>query len=243
MGSPGRPPVVRPHHTVYRVVLFVVVAFLVIDGAAILNRHRSATSPIPKAPSGWWSPSHVSAGGGRLLIKAYLAETPDGERWVTGGIGQRPGLAQTYGRYLVRMRSSGGKGISVIALLFPTKGWPPEIDFYEDAPTNNQRVGMTATLHFNRDNAQIQHHLAGVDFTQWQTIGVDWEPGRLTYTINGKVWATIVGSHVPSVPMTLDIQSQALTCSAHYTACPGSTTPALVTTEVAWVAVYQRNHT
>ncbi|MCU4186182.1 glycoside hydrolase family 16 protein [Acidiferrimicrobium sp. IK] len=191
-------------------------------------------------PSGWWEPSHVAVTGGNLVLSTYRANTPQGMRWVSGGVGQINDRAQTYGRYLVRMRSTGGKGISAIALLFPTGTWPPEVDFYEDSPLDNRRTSMSATLHYGpRDDDIIQHTLRNVDFTKWHVFGVDWTPGHLVYTIDGRPWAEVSSSRVPAVPMTLDIQSQALACTQTFHGCPDSTTPPVVKTEVDWVATYR----
>ena len=102
-----------------------------------------------------------------------------------------------------------GRGIP-IALLWPTVGWPPEVDFYEDSPTNNTRPAEAATLHYSAANTRIQKRLTGVDFTQWHTLGVEWTPAQLVYTIDGQTWATVTGTGVPSVPMKLDLQTQFL---------------------------------
>ncbi len=191
--------------------------------------------------NGWWSPSHVQVGKGMLVLRAYKAATPEGIRYVSGGIGQVERRAQVYGRYLVRMRTTSGKGISTVALLFPTGTWPPEIDFYEDGPTTSRRDSTAATLHYGPGNHMIQRELKGIDLTKWHTFGLDWLPGRLVYTVDGRTWATVTGSEVPAVPMTLDLQSQALACAGTPSPCPDATTPPEVDTEVAWVAVYQRN--
>lgn len=192
-------------------------------------------------PTGYWAPSHVLVEHGFLVLRTYRASTPLGRRWVSGGIGQRASLAQTYGRYLVRMRVTTGPGISALALLYPVKGWPPEIDFYEDAPTGKRRIGMAATLHYSPGNRQIQRSLRGVNFEHWHTVGLDWSPGKLVYTIDGRKWATVRSHAVPSQPMTLDLQTQALTCGASNRSCPNASTPALVEMYVAWVRIYARN--
>jgi beta-glucanase (GH16 family) len=190
-------------------------------------------------PNGWWDPSHVSLSGGQLVLRTFQDSTPNGQRWVSGGVGMTNTHSQAYGKYEVRMRVDGGKGISALASLWPTLTWPPEIDFYEDGPTGPTRQAMSATLHYNAANTQIQDTLSGVDFTQWHTIGVEWTPGSLVYTIDGRTWATVATSNVPSQPMNLDLQTQALTCSTSFTGCPDATTPAEVDMDVDWAVAYQ----
>ncbi len=180
----------------------------------------------------WWSPSHVTVDDGMLQLATYQDKrgSSGGTGWVSGGVSSH--LAQTYGTYLVRMRVDGGAGVAAVALLWPTVGWPPEVDFYEDGSPDNTRTWDRATLHSGSTNVQIQHWIKGVDFTQWHTLGVQWTPGHLAYTLDGQVWATVAGADVPSTPMRLDLQTQFLPLSLT------AATPARVTMDVDWVVEY-----
>ncbi len=190
-------------------------------------------------PAGWWSSSHVIVNNCLLTLKGYKDAAAKPDVFVTGGIGMTNTHSQTYGKYLVRMRVDKGDGISAIALLWPeVNAWPPEVDFYEDSGGN--RTSMTATLHCGShgdDSCQVQRKLAGYDFSQWHTIGVEWTANKLVYTIDGTTWATITGSDVPSMPMVLDLQTQSLECSSNNT-CLDSSTPAEVNMQVDWVVAY-----
>ncbi len=187
-------------------------------------------------PLAWWNPNHVTVSGGELHLSTYQDHKggTNSTGWVSGGVGSTQ--PQTYGAFEVRMRVDSGPGLSAIALLWPTVGWPPEVDFYEDAPQGTARNSMSATLHFDPNNDQIQKSLAGIDFTQWHTIGVQWTPGQLVYTIDGAVWATVTSSNVPDVPMSLDLQTQVVPVS-------GMTAPMAsnVNMDVDWVAAYGMN--
>ncbi len=190
-------------------------------------------------PAGWWSPSHVVVGGCMLTLRGYRDAAARPGIFVTAGIGMRGAHAQIYGKYLVRMRIDKGKGISAIALLWPQANvWPPEIDFYEDG--GGQRTEMSATLHCGldgEDTCKVQKSLIGYDFSQWHTLGIEWTRGKLVYLIDGTVWATVSSSSVPSVPMVLDLQTQALSCSP-YNTCLDRETPEQVNMQVAWVVAY-----
>jgi beta-glucanase (GH16 family) len=190
-------------------------------------------------PVGWWAPSHVIVSGCLLTLKGYKDAAAKSSVFVTGGIGMTDAHAQTYGKYLVRMRVDKGDGISAIALLWPRANvWPPEVDFYEDGGGN--RTSMSATLHCGsngNDTCQMEKDLTGYDFSQWHTLGVEWTAGKLVYTIDGTTWATVTDYGVPSIPMVLDLQSQSLACSQHNT-CLDSSTPAEVDMQVAWVVAY-----
>jgi beta-glucanase (GH16 family) len=187
-------------------------------------------------PGGWWDPSHVVVHNGLLELQTYQ-DPAFGNRWVSGGLSSARALKQTYGKYLVRFRMDKGNGIGGIGLLWPSDGgWPPEIDFVEDGGGN--RTDTSATLHYGSSDNQVQRSVSA-DFSQWHTIGVEWTPGTLTYTLDGAVWATVVNVNVPAVPMEMDLQTQAGTCGDQWAPCPDATTPAHVNLQVDWVVAYK----
>lgn len=188
-------------------------------------------------PSGWWAPSHAVVSHGILNLETYR-DPRFGGRWVSGGVSSAPALKQTYGKYEVRLRMDPGKGVAVVALLWPSQGnWPPEIDFAENGGETNRRGHITATLHYGADNSQIQRTL-WANFSRWHVLGVEWTPGRLAYTIDGHVWAVVSSSAVPSQPMEMDLQAQTGACSDPWAPCPDASTPAFVDTQIDWVAAY-----
>lgn len=77
-----------------------------------------------------------------------------------------------------------GKGVAAVVLLWPVRDqWPPEIDFAEDGGATNTRRHVSATLHYGAHDTQIQRTVHA-DFTRWHTVGVEWTPGRLSYTLD-----------------------------------------------------------
>jgi beta-glucanase (GH16 family) len=186
-------------------------------------------------PAGWWEPSHVRVAHGMLIVGA-ARDPARGERWATGGVSSSPGLVQTYGKYLVRFRMDAGIGVTHAVLLFPAdNSWPPEIDFSEDS--GRGRDSALATLHYGASD----HHLAGkvaVNLTRWHTLGVEWLPGSLAFTLDGRDWFHLAGADVPSIPMAMDIQTQTWPCSGTWARCPDVTTPAHVNLDVDWVVAY-----
>jgi hypothetical protein len=188
-------------------------------------------------PGGWWDPSHVLVSNGVLDLQTYQ-DPVFGSRWVSGGVSSAPALSQIYGKYEVRFRVDGGYGVNAVLLLWPSSEiWPPEIDFAENGGENTVRDHMTATLHYGNNDTQLQSTVTG-DFTQWHVMGVEWTPGKLVYTLDGQPWATLSNSNVPSVPMEMDMQSEAGTCGVGWAPCPNGTTPPLVQTQVDWVKAY-----
>jgi beta-glucanase (GH16 family) len=193
-------------------------------------------------PGGFFDPTHVTVSGGELMISAYKDSSDDAwdagpNTYVTGGVSSSPSFAQTYGKYLVRFRFGAGVGIAHAILLWPQSNtWPPEMDFSEDNGANRQTD--YATLHYGASNTQIQKSVEA-DLTHWHTLGVEWTPGRLVYTLDGKDWATVTGAEVPSTPMTLDIQTQGWACgTSAWEECPNAATPSHVNLYVDWVVAY-----
>lgn len=188
-------------------------------------------------PGGLWDPSHVEVRRGALRLETYR-DPRFGNRWVSGGVSSARALRQRYGKYLVRFRMHAGQGVAGILLLWPVADvWPPEIDFAESGGTSPKRAKMTATLHHGADNHIVQRSVAA-DFTRWHTMGVEWTPRKLAYTIDGRVWARVRSSGVPRQRMELDLQAQAGTCGDKYAPCPDASTPRKVTLAVDWVRAY-----
>ena len=188
-------------------------------------------------PNGLWKHSHAVVKNGVLTLAGYR----EAGKFVTGGVmayGASVGQ-QTYGKYEVRFRIDKGHGVKYAALLWPkSERWPidGEIDFAEDG--GGARGTSTGTLHYGASNSQIQKSLSG-DFSKWNTLGVEWSPNKLVYTLNGRPWATVTGSMVPHTPMNLAIQTQAGTCGSWAGAtCPNSTTPAHVDMQIDWAVTY-----
>jgi outer membrane protein OmpA-like peptidoglycan-associated protein len=182
-------------------------------------------------PGSRWASSHVVVSGGLLQLNTWQ-DPSFNNLWVSGGVCQC-GLARTNGAYFVRSRLTG-PGPTQVELLWPTSGWPPEVDFNE---TSGGRDGTVATLHFDAANDQVYRRLS-IDMTQWHTWGVVWTPALITYTVDGNVWGTVSNTaQIPRVLMTLDITQQTW-CSAGW-ACPTSSQSTLVD----WVAEYSKSAT
>ena len=184
-------------------------------------------------PAGWWMPSHTTESNRLLTLDGYT----DGGKNASGGAAAWGATQLTYGKYEVRFRADAGDGYGYTFLLWPATGtWPSagEIDFGEDGGGNRQST--TATLHYGANNSQIARTVSA-DFTQWHTLGVEWTPGKLVYTLDGQPWGTVTGSSVPSGPMFLAVQEAALACS-QWTTCVDSSTPAHTRIQIDWVVAY-----
>src|SRR5487761_2282373 len=177
-------------------------------------------------PGGQWGASHVVVGDGLLQLNTWR-DPAYGNEWVAGGLCQCT-QAQTYGAYFVRSRMTG-PGPTLVLILWPAVGWPPEIDFTE---TYGETTDNMATLHFTAANEMI-HSTITIDMTQWHTWGVVWTPNSVTYTVDGRVWGSVkIPADIASQAMTLHIQQQ--TWCSQNRACPTSPQSTLVD----WVSEY-----
>ena len=182
-----------------------------------------------------WSPSHVGVRDGKLVLSQYR----ENGKFVSGGVALSP--SQTYGNFQIRMRVDPSDDMTYAVLLWPSKGWPPEIDIAEDGGGRRQSNASTLIYGAATPRTQIQVK-AYADFSRWHTVGVEWSPGKLAYTLDGKKYGEVTGWKVPSQPMFLAIQTQSGGCQKGWVnrpyGCPSAGIPPVANLEVDWVAVY-----
>ena len=165
----------------------------------------------PGDPGAWWDASHATLKDSILKLRGYQ-DPSDGSpagAWATTGVKDR--TAQLYGKWEVHARMDNGRGIAPVILLWPESNrWPDdgEIDFAEDGG-QDPRATDYMTVHYacgSDQDCNIQQSTP-VDWSEWHTYGVEWTPGKIVITVDGKNVATDT-SHVPDVPMNLAIQDQ-----------------------------------
>ncbi|MGB4758545.1 MAG: glycoside hydrolase family 16 protein [Candidatus Saccharimonadales bacterium] len=206
---------------------------------------KYVADPIPSMPGGLWTADRVAVGNGVLTLTAN--DRGDG-RWSSGGVANTGGGKRTYGKWLMRMRMDKSNGVKYAALLWPSGGsWPVdgEIDFAEDGGGN--RTGTAATTHYagtdGTGHYTVQRSTA-VDMSQWQTVGVEWTPGNLKYTLNGQVWGTVTSpaAAIPDGPMFFAIQTEANTLGAtQWMTTVDASSPRPTKLEVDWFVVYAQS--
>lgn len=210
------------------------------DRTSLGDRWSAYSGPPGGDPYSTWDSEHVRVRDGQLVLEGYRR---DGA-WTTGGVSNWP-VTQTYGRWEVRFRAQASDEITYHFLLWPQSDqWPPEIDFAEDF--GGPRRGIAAFLHSrDGDGRRVeQRDLAGIDFTRWHTVGVEWAPGEVRYLLDGEVWATIASPDVPAEPMWLALQAQSGGCERRrdygFPSCPEVGAPDRTEIAIDWVAVYAR---
>jgi beta-glucanase (GH16 family) len=117
-------------------------------------------------------------------------------------------LKLTYGEWEMRARVSAGDSRAV-ALLWPTVGWPPEIDFMEmgGKSTQGTRQLNTMTVHYGTQSQNYMIHSSETgDFTTWHTFGLRWTPSSVQYLLDGHVTGTVT-TGVPHQSMWFGVQT------------------------------------
>jgi beta-glucanase (GH16 family) len=102
---------------------------------------------------------------------------------------------------------------------------------YDARDPNHHQLMLTN--HYSTANL-MQHAFIPGDYRRWHTIGLQWTPTSLRYTLDGRTTAVMTG-HVPHVPMWVGI-ANTLGSGAQ----PGASTPNPVNLDIDWFAYYKR---
>lgn len=174
-------------------------------GAIDPNRWWTWNGQPGGSSDSWWLASHVRHPNDSCLHLDTFWETqgPPRPMLVSGGVGCKSYI-DTYGLILARWkRDYAIPNVSDPFMLYPLKGWPPELDFFESGGEN---LSTSGTNHWSPGNQSQQFHKTGVDMTQWHTWGVEWTPNLYVCTVDGVEWCRF-SDNVPSQPMRFDFET------------------------------------
>ncbi len=191
----------------------------------------------------WYLPSQAQLSNGALHLVASKTATsgttkngqPTTYQWRSGMVTTFPSLKFTYGYVQVSARIPKGDGFWPTLWLLPqTMAWPPEIDFMESH--GNNTFGTALTFHPVQGGQYQKGYTSSKDLSVgWHTYGVDWEPGSITWYVDGTVAFKYTGTDVPAEPMYFLAN---LAISGDYNP-PSSSTPSTATFDVDSVRIYQ----
>lgn len=159
----------------------------------------------------WYTPRQAQVSGGLLHLVATktptqgttLSGSPETYPYASGMVTTYGSFSFTYGYVQVVAQLPGGNGTWPALWMIPESGaWPPELDIMENWGTSNQIQctvwwGSSSNPQQSFQTVNSKSNLT----TGLHTYGLLWEPGSLTWYLDGQVVYTYTGSNVPTVPM------------------------------------------
>lgn len=163
----------------------------------------------------WYEPGQARVEGGRLLLVAEPSQAADRDThpYVSGMVTTGPQaehgpskVAFVYGRVEVELELPTGAGLWPAVWMLPAStSSRPEIDILETKGRDPER--WTFHLHpKDRSKKSRGSSIRRGSLDEGRhTIGLDWQPGRLEWFVDGeRVWQ-VTGQDVPDEPMYLVI--------------------------------------
>ena len=174
-----------------------------------------------------YQPDDVAVSGGQLHLKAEQRTVVNGGttfNYTSGMVQSAAAFSQTYGYFEARFKiptNPPAVGFWPAFWAMPADGsWPPEIDVIELGNSNDTTA---ACMHVDTSGGWLGSCWSnGTNWSQdYHVWAVYWEPGTMTWYIDGIARQTITNSNIPSKAFYL-IANLAV---GGYGASPGSTTP------------------
>ena len=182
----------------------------------------------------WYTPNNISVSGGALHLTAEK-QTVNGHDYTSGMVTSYDHFSFTYGYVEWQAQIPAGQGFWPALWLLPENGsWPPEIDALE--VVGAQPDVATGTYH-EPDGTSQGHDVVipGLSSGGWHTFGVDWEPGSITWYIDGKARYSST-TDVTSLPMYLVMN---LAVGGTWPGPPNASTPFPSSFNIDYVRVWQ----
>lgn len=166
-------------------------------------------SGVPGGTNGYWLPSHVVTNNSICNLCLYQDNAVPGGvtgglNWCGGGIyiqgsAYPGGLTLSPGTHIeMAVRQDPLIYACAIGLMIGdavggSGNFPPEIDYFETVPPNNNAVtSFTATAHYGAANSQVQDTITGIDACNWNIWGASWQTTTISYYRNNVQWSTRV---------------------------------------------------
>jgi beta-glucanase (GH16 family) len=187
----------------------------------------------------WYQAANCTVAGGQLDLVVRAAPVGSRQPYTSCLVQTAGSFSFTYGYAEARVWLPAGAGLWPAFWLAPANGhYPPEIDVMEaDGAFPNQAAG---TYHpVNPREPQVSVPLSGPFTSGWHVFGVDWEPGHLTWYVDGQPVGHVSGPAIAAQPMYL-IVDLAVSGRTDWHSAPGPGTALPATMAVDEVRVYQR---
>ncbi|MCB9943643.1 MAG: glycoside hydrolase family 16 protein [Geminicoccaceae bacterium] len=159
----------------------------------VFGRKRRTVRQYLRAATGLPGPFMHDVSNGTLKMRTYrlpkrLRKVFDGFPYLASMISMEHSHAQRYGYWEVKLRLNRfGKGHHLAFWMLPSNGsWPPEVDMLEVIGGDNN---LYTNLHMPEGvNVPPFSYIDGKGtINDWMTIGFEWTPEIMRWTVNGKV--------------------------------------------------------
>jgi len=134
----------------------------------------------------YYTPEDVYVHDGVLTLRSQKRQM--GGRHYTSGLVETKGkFAQAYGRFEVRAKLPGTRGMWPAHWMMPAAGgWPPEIDIMELVGHRPNSVIMSNHYGTWPHNRHEGTRYTGPDFTKgFHTFAIEWEPEEIRWYVDG----------------------------------------------------------
>ena len=177
----------------------------------------------------WYQKKNVTFSNDALRLTAR-AQGASGKPYTSGMIQSNHHYVFRYGFAEVRAKVPAGTGLwSAFWLLPSNKQWPPEIDVVEIYGSQPRVASMT--LH---DLNQVtQQSFNGPNYSNgYHTFGVDWEPGSISWYIDGILRQRVIAAIDTPMYLLADLAVQGADPPTPLTPFPSSMA-------IQWIRVWQ----
>lgn len=186
----------------------------------------------------YYSPDEVQVGNGTLKLTSHRRDVK-GKAYTSGAVNTLGKFAQPFGKWEIRAKLPGTKGIWPAIWLLPAdETWPPEIDIMELLGHEPNVIHMTNHWKDSKGAHQSKGGpFSGPDFTKaFHTYAIEWEPGKIRWLVDG-VERFVSTEGVPDGPFYLILNTAV---GGDWPGNPDTTTVFPQTQEIDWVRVYRK---
>lgn len=179
----------------------------------------------------YYSPGEVTVSNGMLHLWMER-KTTNGLPYTTGGVAAFR-FAQTYGKYVVRVRLPYGKGVGPYAILWPSSSNGTQTDLFESPPATKNELFFTN--HGTNGGPTTQLTAMGSFGADFHTLTYEWSPNKLQFYVDG-VSQGVLTQSIPNQAMWFGM---AVACGDAFTGNPDTTTALPVSLDVSMVQIYK----
>jgi beta-glucanase (GH16 family) len=220
------------------------------------SQHFNGCTNTGNKESEWYEATQVSVKNGSLVLaaqkKSVTGFDKQGTRetypYVSGMVTTGryipkapPKWSGSYGYYEARIKVPSGQSVWPAFWLLPVNhDWPPEIDIMELVGSEPNRLLTTYFWKDHAGNAQKDSKLTVLNqdlSKNWHVYAVDWQPGSISWYLDGKQVDTVKSSTVPTAPMQIIFD---LAIGGNLPGDPTTDTPESAQMLVDYVRVYTK---